>query len=240
MPRPARDEPVVTIPPSYPTALLYVDESGSRASGSRFFVMSAVKVRKPGALARATRVVRDRNQFEGEFKFSEITKGTLSAYYDLIDTMAASDAHLIATVVNRDLYDPFPGKLVWQGQAEVAAQLVRAGVNRRELVSVLMDGVSTPEGIALDDEVRRMVNRSFRSTSVVTCACLDSRSNDGLQMADLLAGAIASERRRAEGEHRKIGSNPNSPKTKVARRLIEAFEIEGLMDQRSRRPTSPR
>jgi hypothetical protein len=44
---------VARVPLGYPTALIYMDESTVKASGGRFFVVGAVKVRKPGQLMRA-------------------------------------------------------------------------------------------------------------------------------------------------------------------------------------------
>lgn len=222
----------VSVPPRYPTSLIFLDESGSKATSSRFFVVAAVKLREPGRLARAIQDLRDRHGFRGEFKFAEITRGTLPVYYDLIDQVQESDAHLAACVVNRDVYNPFRGgKPPWRAHAEVASQLLVGCINRRELVSVLMDGISTPRGCSLEDTVRELVNRRLRATSVVTSACLDSRTNDTLQVADMLAGAVSSERRRVVGE----SGRPTSNKAKVAERLGTAFDHPGLLDGRTAR-----
>lgn len=222
----------VTVPMRYPTSAIFMDESGSKATASRFFVIAAVKVREPGRLARAIRDVRDRNRFSGEFKFSEITKGTLTSYYDLIDQVQASDAHVAACVVNGDICNPFSGdKPRWLVHAEIAAQLLVGCINRRELVAVLMDGISTPRGCSLEDTVRGMVNKRLRATSVVSAVCLDSRSNDTLQVADLVAGSVAFERRRTAGE----SGRPNSNKAKVAARLAASFDCAGFPDGRAGR-----
>ncbi len=197
--------------------------------------MGAVKTRSPGLLARSIHAVRDKTGFSSEFKFSEITSGSLAAYYAAIDALAESEAHIVASVVNKDLYDPFPKAQAYDAHAGVASQLLAGAINRRELVTVVLDIISTPEGISLDELVKNQVNRRFRNTSVVSAICADSRSMDVLQMADLVAGAIASERRKDAGENRKPGSNPNSPKSKVAARLLANFQLSGSMDQRNDR-----
>ena len=185
-------------------------------------MVGAVKVRRPGALNRAVQSVRDRNQFRGEFKFSDITKGTLCAYYDLVDELVRSDAHLLACVVNRDLYDPFPKRDPWDSQLEVASQLLVGCINRRELVAVLIDGISTPVDVALDDRLTARVNQRLGSTGVITTAALDSRSSDGLQIADLVAGAVGFDRRQRGGDTGRAAAY-TSPKGKVATRLMTAF-----------------
>ena len=55
----------------------------------------------------------------------------------------------------------------------------------------MIDEVSTPRGSAFDDTVRDMVNRRMKSTSLVAASCVDSACNDGVQLADLVAGAVA-------------------------------------------------
>ena len=224
----------VRVPLGYPTSLIYLDESGSRASASRFFVMAATKLRRPGSLARAVQGVRDRNQFRGEFKFSEITRGTMCAYFDLADELAKSGAHIAACVVNRDTYDPFPGKEPWEAQLEVAAQLLVGCINRRELVSVAIDSISTPIGVALDDKLKDRVNQRLKTTAIVTASALDSRCCDGLQVADLAASAIAFDRRQQAGNAGQPTSN-RSPKGKVAARLMDAFERPSFDDCRTPR-----
>lgn len=93
------------------------------------------------------------------------------------------------------VYNPFRERelrhrAVWEVHAEVISQLLVGCVNRRELVGVLLDGISTPPGCSLDDTVRTMTNRRLKATAIVSAACLDSRSNDLLQVADLAAGSI--------------------------------------------------
>jgi hypothetical protein len=159
---------------------------------------------------------------------------TLTAYYALIDQIEKSDLHAAACVVDRTVHNPFTGnRPVWkvQVQAEVTAQLLVGCIGRRELVSVFLDGISTPEGVALDDMIRARVNDRFGATAVVAAAALNSKTSDMLQVADLVAGAIAFERRRIDGE----SGNPNSNKGKVAARLRVALGVATFDDGRAAR-----
>lgn len=216
----------VDVPVRYPTSMIYTDDSGVKAAGHRILVVGGIKVRRHGALLRAVKHVRDQTGFAGELKFSGINKGSLSAYYGIIQALEESDAHLIACVTQRP-----PGDTGWRFYADVTAKLVRGNINRRELVGVLMDTVSTPPDVGLDDVVRGRVNKSLNATGVVTAACLDSRSSDGLQIADLVAGAVAFERRRLAGD----GGKETSIKGRVVTRLKSAFGGVDLMDCRTDR-----
>lgn len=222
----------VQVPLKYPTALIYVDESAVKASAGRFFVVGAVKARKPGLLMRAVRDIRDRHDFRDEFKFSKISRAKLPVFCEVIDVLEQSDAHIAACVVDRTKgADPFAGEdAQWLAHARVTAKLLVGIINRRELASVLLDEVSTPKGCAFDDTVRDMVNRRMRATSLVSAACVDSACNDGVQLADLVAGAVAHQR----GQGNRTAS-PTSHKGKAAARLAAAFGLNSFEDVRNDR-----
>ena len=213
---------VVRVPPGYPTALIYMDESAVKASGGRFFVVGAVKVRKSGQLRRAVRDVRDRHGFHDEFKFSRISRGKFSVFCELIDVLEQSDAHIAASVVDRTHgEDPFSAEAPdWVVHARIMSKLFAGMINRRELVSALIDEVSTPRDCAFDDTVREMVNKRLGATSLVTASCVDSTCNDGVQLADLVAGAVAHQRGAAN-----LTASPTSHKGKIAARLAAAFDV---------------
>lgn len=111
-----------------------------------------------------------------------------------------------------------------------AAKLLVGIINKRELTAVLIDQISTPKGCAFDDTVRDMVNVRMRATAVVAAACVDSACNDGVQLADLVAGAVA--HHCGQSEHT---SMPSSHKGKIAARLAAAFDVPQLRDVRTSR-----
>ena len=229
----SRSDEAVTVPLRYPTASIFVDESGSKSTaGGQFFVVAAVKVRQPGLLARAILDVRNKTGHYNELKFSGITRDSLPVFHQIIDALHESDATLAACVVQGSVFNPFRGgKAVWQVHAEVTAQLLVGCINKRELVGVHLDGISTPLGCSLEEQVRRQTNQRLRATAIVSAVCLDSKTNDLLQVADLVAGAIFHERRRAFSD----SDQPRSVKGKAALRLATVFERPGLTDGRDDR-----
>ncbi len=210
------------VPPKYPCATIFVDESSNRASSGSFFVVGAIKLRNPGKLMREVEDIRDKYGFAEEFKFSGITRGKITTFYKVIDALEASDAHIAACVVDRSKNsNPFKcGDPEWEVHARVAAKLLVGVLNPRELASAILDKRTTPVGTAFDDTVRRMVNQRLKATGLVSAVCADSKSTDGLQLADLVAGAVAHQRR--------ADSSPNSNKGKVAARLTAAFGVESF------------
>ena len=130
------------LPFSIPSSQFFIDESGSKGSGGRFFVMAALKTRHPGLLLRRVLSIQDAHWYRDELKFGSITRG-----------------------------------------------------------------------------------------SVVSCLCLDSRSTPGLQLADLVAGSIAFERKRST----ETGPMRLTPKAQVALELRNSFGLVDFSDQRSDR-----
>lgn len=222
----------VHVPPKYPTALIFVDESAVKVSAGRFFVVGAVKVRKPGQLLRSVQGIRDRYGYREEFKFTKVTRARMPMFCELIDVLEQSDAHIAACIVDRRRgADPFASSdPQWVSHARVTAQLLVGIINRRELAAALLDHVSTPVGCAFDDTVREMVNRRMRATSLIAASCVDSACSDGVQLADLVAGAVA----HGCGQSASTAS-PSSHKGKIAARLAAAYGVSGLCDVRTDR-----
>lgn len=221
----------VRVPHGYPTSSIFIDESGSRATANTFFVVAALKVREPGKLAREIQSVRQRMGFDREFKFAEINRGSIPFYNALIDIVHNSDATVAATVVCGADYNPFAGRHdIWRVHAEITSQLLVGCINRRELVGVHLDAMSTPVGESLEDTVRTMTNSRLRNQSVISAVALDSRSNDLLQVADLIAASINHERRLTIAPTKTV-----SNKGRVAQRLAMAFGRPALANGRDRR-----
>jgi hypothetical protein len=54
----------------------------------------------------------------------------------------------------------------WRFYADVTARLLRGCINKRELVTVLIDIMSTPRDVAFEDVVRGTVNNQLGNTAV--------------------------------------------------------------------------
>lgn len=138
--------------------------------------------------------------------------------------MAASSIRIGASVYD-SVYGFEPNAPTWRVQAKMSAKFVVANTNRDgEAINVALDLVQSPRGVSVSETMRGMIRTRLRSRCMVEAYDLDSKSADGLQVADLVASAIAYERRH--------GQNRYSQKAKVAARLRRALDLDSFEDVR--------
>lgn len=184
----------------HPCATAFLDETGSIAQ-DRFFAVGVVKVAEPAVLLRAIQKFRDRRQWYGEVHFTDLKPRSVRLYREFVDVVLAADGvNFWCFVADREQADPVERfGTPWDAYAKLAEQLLVGAIRQDELLTVLADNYSSPDDVLFEQEVRAGVNRRLGRLAVVSVCRLDSRSSDGLQVADLLTSAAAHEFRAAAG-----------------------------------------
>lgn len=178
---------------------------------------------------REVQTIRADLRDDREFKWSTITEARVTAYFRLIDALWESDARIAAAVVElSNPANPFKGRdPEWKVHGRIVAQLLMGNLNNQELGCAVLDERSTPAGVAFDEYVRNFANQRLGSIGMVSVTCADSLSTDGLQIADLIAGAVAHQRRSR--------TSRTTHKARVAKRLTTVFDVPDFSDQRTDR-----
>jgi len=101
----------------------------------------------------------------------------------------------------------------------LAEQLLVGSVRPYEIVTVLADNYSTPPEVEFELVVTQRVNTRLGRLAVANFIRLDSRSTDGLQIADLLTSAVGFEFRQAAGL-----AGTRNPKAELTAYVRERFE----------------
>lgn len=212
-----------TLRPDHPTACFFLDESGAIAK-DRFFSVGLLKLREPSSVLTAVQRYRDRTHFYDEFHFTEVRPDSLSVYKGVIDELATSDdLEFWCFVSDRDVADPVQRwQTHWMAYEKMAEQLMVAASRPYELASAVADTYSTPDHVSFERDVRKRVNQRFDRCAIASLYRSDSKAMDGLQVVDLLTGAVTFEFRQAAGL-----AGRNSPKAQLARHVRESFEIAG-------------
>lgn len=217
---PQKPTPVAPPPGKFPISSIHIDESGTKNSAAGFFVRGFVKVRNPSALAREIRHHRNRHGFWKEIHFAKISKQSLPFYFDVVETLAAADVRVGASVYSSSSFPPV--KATWEQQAEMAAQLVLGNINRGEFINLFLDLINTPVGKSASEIIKNHVNRKLQSHCLIEAYDLDSEATDLIQLADIVASSIAYERKHPE--------QSGTPKQQVAARLRRALDLDSFDD----------
>ncbi len=190
-------------------------------------MIAGIKTRHPDDLARAIFGVREAHRTHtGEFKFANINDRNLKRFLDLVDVLADSDAHIVGAVLDAYKWNPFKGTEEWLAQTEMVSDVICSNLNRNEVAAAFIDGISTPAGVSMGRLVKRHANGMLGGNRVTTAVSLDSKTNDVMQAADLVAGAI----RYARFTPERDPLSPLRPKDKVMLRLAASFGAPDLSD----------
>ena len=213
-----------SLPATHPTAVAFLDESGS-ISHDRFFSVGCLIVPEPSTVLRRIQKLRDVHHWYSEMKWVDVTETSYPLYRDVIEHVSRSDARYACFVADRDSADPVArfGD-AWRAYEKLAAQLLIGAARPGELVSVLADNYSTPDDVVFEVDVRQEVNQRLGKLVLVSVCRLDSRSCDGLQLVDMLTGAITFEYRQAAGL-----AGSRSAKAKLAADLRRLYGVQSVL-----------
>lgn len=213
-----------SLPVSHPTAVAFLDETGS-ISHDRFFSVGCLILPEPSLILRSIQKLRDVHHWYTEMKWVEVTQTSYPLYRDVLELVSRSDARYACFVADRESADPVArfGD-AWLAYEKLAAQLLIGAARPGELVSVLADNYSTPDNVVFEIDVRREVNQRLKKLVLVSVCRLDSRSSDGLQLVDILTGAVTFEYRQAAGL-----AGSRSAKAKLATDLRQLYGARSLI-----------
>ncbi|WP_186763147.1 DUF3800 domain-containing protein [Lentzea tibetensis] len=187
---PAHEQPHA-LHPDHPTSVAFFDEAGA-ISSDRFFAVGLLRVANHADLLKEVKKLRKAHGYHDEFKWAGLTTRNRQAMADLIDLLLDSDAIYSCFVADRSVADPVErfGDS-FQAYEKLATQLLHGSVRPHELVSVLADHYSAPNNRSFENTVRRDCNARLRRLAVVSVVQVDSGATEGLQLVDVLTGAVA-------------------------------------------------
>lgn len=213
------------LPADHPTSVAFLDETGS-ISADRFFAVGCLKLGEPSYLTRRIQALRDRAHWYKELHWIDVTRKVLPFYRDVVDEVASCpNASFSCFVADRQVSDPVARfRSPSAAYARLAAQLLIGNIRPCEVVFVLADAYSTPANVAIELEVKRIVNRRFGRLAVPSVCRLDSRAADPLQVADLLTSAVTFEFRQSAGL-----AGVSSPKAELSQYVLNAYGVSSVL-----------
>jgi hypothetical protein len=206
---------------------VYVDESGV-ANQSRYFALGALVFRRDhGLVTNEIAVLRDQAEWRKEAHFVEVNRTTAHLYRAAVDIVAKSDGRFVCAVVDKDEWNPLASRRdSWKTHAQLTIQLLGAVVGKgHPILSVLIDHLTTPAAVNYEGYVATAVNRTQGYLAIAGVNRMDSRSCIGLQLADILTGAVAHQYRQDKDPTARAGS----PKGQVAAHVAQAWNLSTLV-----------
>lgn len=179
-----------TLHKDHPTSVAFFDEAGA-ISSDRFFIVGLLRAVDHSALLREVKKLRKKHRFWDEFKWAGITAANRAIYIELIDLLLAQPVSYSAFVADRHVADPVHrfGD-TFSAYGKLATQLLIGSIKPYEICSVLADNYSAPDRITFEQTVRKETNSRLGRLAVVSVVQVDSKATEGLQLVDVLTGAV--------------------------------------------------
>lgn len=176
------------------TPFCFLDESGTLDIGSQpYFTVGMIKCSTPYYLQQRIRYIRESNHFWWELKFKNINDAKLKVAIAVLDALFGTyNIHFSSYSINKhsDYFkkefhsDPF------FAYEQIAQQLLEGNLKKNEVLIVLADNVVTPKRSKFEVNIKNGINKKFERLAIAGVCRLDSRTNDLLQLADLLTGSV--------------------------------------------------
>lgn len=78
----------------------------------------------------------------------------------------------------------------WTAYEQITLKLLDTALSKQEIIILIADYVTTPKDIRFEVEVKKSFNQNNRRLALAGVCRFDSKSNDLLQLVDLIIGAV--------------------------------------------------
>jgi hypothetical protein len=170
---------------------------------------------------------RQKRNFFDEMHFNKLSKNNLDFAKFAIDSLFATRSLWFYSYsldkqgeyFNREFAgDP------WKAYEDISIRVLESSIPENEILIVLADYITTPGNIRFEVNVKRKINEKLKRLAVAGVCRFNSKSNDLLQIADLIVGVI--------NYDLKLSTNIILRGDKYKRRFLEYFkEMIGLKDK---------
>ena len=178
------------------TKFCFLDETGNLNNFTDpFFSIGILKISQPYYLLNKLQYERSKRNFWDEMKFNKLSKNNIDfakfAVDALFDTRSTSFYSYSIDKEGQYFQKEFSGD-PWQAYQKMTMRLLSEAVLApKEILILLADHITVPKEIRFEVDVKKDLNASVKRLALAGVCRLDSRSNDLLQLVDLIIGAIS-------------------------------------------------
>ncbi len=179
------------------TPFVFMDETGSiNDKSNRYFALGMIKCMQPHFLDYQIRLLKQRHHFFDEIKWNTISRKKVAFLKELIDIADATPGiRFSSVIVNKDIenFDSCFNNDPYIAYEKLTEVLIKRGIRKNEVLTVLADYISTPPEIHFEVEIKHNINEQFQRLAIAGVHRIDSKGTNLLQLNDLYLGAVVYE-----------------------------------------------
>ena len=176
------------------TKFCFLDESGSLSNRTEpFFTVGLLKMSMPYYLQSKILYQRSKLNFHDEIKFNKISKNNIDfakfVVGSFFDTRSLGFYSYTTHKESKYFQSNF-AKDIWSAYEKITLKLLDASLAEKEILILIADHITTPKDVKFEVNIKKNFNTSKKRLALSGVCRFDSKSNDLLQIVDLLIGSI--------------------------------------------------
>ncbi|TSC62882.1 MAG: hypothetical protein G01um101448_1140 [Parcubacteria group bacterium Gr01-1014_48] len=176
------------------TKFCFLDETGTLSDQKdHYFTVGILKMSQPYYLQSKIFYERSKIRFYDEIKFNKLSKNNSGFAKTVIDALFETRSisfYSYSISTKSDYYATSFDADPWMAYEQITLKLLDASLSEQEIVILIADYVTTPKGIRFEVDVKKSFNQKKNRLALAGVCRFDSKSNDLLQLVDLLIGTV--------------------------------------------------
>ncbi|MHB8651627.1 MAG: DUF3800 domain-containing protein [Minisyncoccota bacterium] len=176
------------------TKFCFLDESGSLSNRTEpYFTVGLLKMSMPYYLQSKILHQRSKLNFHDEIKFNKISKNNIDFAKFIIDCLFDTRSLSFYSYTTHKESKYFQNnftKDIWSAYEKITLKLLGASLSEKEILILIADHITTPKDVKFEVNIKKNFNKSKNRLALSGVCRFDSKSNDLLQIVDLIIGSI--------------------------------------------------